>query len=54
MNEEKRARLKHIKEEAGHPKSELLNLLRELDGVSAREARRLEKIIARLEMWQNS
>lgn len=52
--EEKRAAVAHIKNEACTPKSRLMELAGKLDEIgAAREARSLESIIWKLEIWQN-
>lgn len=52
--EEKRAEVAHLKNEACTPKSRLMELAMKLDEIgAAREARSLESIIWKLEIWQN-
>ena len=52
--EEKRAKIAHLKNEACTPKSRLMELAYELEEVGAiREAKSLESIIWKLEVWQN-
>jgi hypothetical protein len=46
--------MRAIKSEANAPKSELIALLSQMEQVSAAEARKLGKIIEKLERWQNS
>ena len=54
MNETKRERASNIKHEASRPKGELMRLLDKMAEVSAPEARKLERIIGKLETWQNT
>jgi hypothetical protein len=43
-----------LKKEANRPKSDLIQLLNQIESVSPGEARKLEAIIIRLEKWQQS
>lgn len=48
-----RERLRGLKHEASPLKHKLIRLAQDVRELSPREADRLEKIIARLEAWQN-
>ncbi len=50
---ERQIKIKAIKKEASIPKSTLLQIASRMEGVSAKEAESLNRIIARLEDWQN-
>ena len=51
---EKRERIRHLRREASTAKTRLMDILRELEGMDARQAARgLEAVIGRLEGWQN-
>ena len=52
--DEKKREIAHIKNEACSPKSRLIELASRLEELGAiREARSLESIIWKLEIWQN-
>jgi len=53
MTKIQKEKVRQIKHECNHPKSELMKLSNELEETSPRQARQLNKIIARLEVWQN-
>ena len=53
MSGAKKEKIQHIKQECNHPKSELIRLLSKLEEVSPAQAAKLDKIIGRLEAWQN-
>lgn len=54
MNKQQRETLAQQKHEASAPKSELIRILSRVEECSAREARRLSRVIELLEAWQNS
>lgn len=53
MTSADREKLKHLKEEVNSPKSKLIQLAMEVANVSPKQAESLEKIIGKLEAWQN-
>lgn len=49
------AAIRHAKDEASSPKSRLIRLARDLrDARAFREAKSLDSVIAKLEVWQNT
>ena len=51
---ETKEKIKTIKKDATKPKELLISLYREMAVISPTQAQKLEKIILRLEAWQNS
>lgn len=53
MTKEQRAKLHVLKREISAPKHALIEMLRQVEELSPRQAEQLSRIIARLEDWQN-
>ncbi len=51
---EKKEKLAELKKSVSPAKNDLIRLIRDVEEVSKVEARRLEKIVIRLEAWQNT
>lgn len=52
MTKDRKTELKHLVNECNSPKGRLMELLRRIEAISPPQARKLERIIGRLEAWQ--
>ena len=55
MNKDQKEKLAHLKHEASRAKHELMDICRDIEiEISPSKAKKLERIIEKLEAWQNS